>query len=213
VNLASVSPRDSSTSLRSARNDISAVLLAGGESRRMGQDKATILFRGRPLWQIQLDSLRKLRPIAILVSARSDPTWRPNDARFIADTPPSRGPLSGLTAALEQTQTNHLLVLAIDMPFMTTEYLCSLCDQIEPGRGVLPTIGDWAEPLAAIYPREAQVDLAAALRGQDFSLQTITRRLVSAGTLRAISVTQTQEKLFRNINQGADLKPATNHRA
>jgi molybdopterin-guanine dinucleotide biosynthesis protein A len=188
------------------------VLLAGGESRRMGRDKATILFRGRPLWQIQLDSLRKLRPSALLVSARGDPTWRPNDVRFIADAPPSRGPLSGLTAALEQTQTNHLLVLAIDMPFMTAEYLCSLCDQIEPGRGVLPTIGDRAEALAAIYPREAHVDLAAALRGRDFSLQTITRHLVSAGTLRAIAVAQSQEKLFRNINQGADLKIATDCR-
>ena len=188
------------------------MLLAGGESRRMGQDKPTLLFRGKPLWQIQLDSLRKLRPNEILISARNDPNWRPNDARFIADAPPSRGPLSGLTAALEQTQTNHLLVLAIDMPFMTAEYLRSLCDQIEPGHGVLPMIGDRAEPLAAIYPREAHVDLAAALRGRDFSLQTITRRLLSAGRLRRIFVTNTQEKLFRNLNQGADLKPVTNHR-
>ena len=39
---------------------ISAVLLAGGESHRMGKDKATLLFRGRPLWQIQLELLRKL---------------------------------------------------------------------------------------------------------------------------------------------------------
>jgi len=41
---------------------ISAVLLAGGESRRMGKDKATVLFQGKPLWQIQLDLLRKYLP-------------------------------------------------------------------------------------------------------------------------------------------------------
>src|SRR5690349_1598792 len=110
---------------RSARNDhleksmnISAVLLAGGESRRMGKDKATILFRGKPLWQIQLELLRKLNPSKILVSARTDPSWRPGDVQFVADVPPSRGPLSGLAASLAGLRTTHLLALAIDMPFM-----------------------------------------------------------------------------------------------
>jgi molybdopterin-guanine dinucleotide biosynthesis protein A len=53
--------------------NISAVLLAGGQSRRMGRDKATILFRGKSLWQIQLDLLHKLQPAEIFVSARTDP--------------------------------------------------------------------------------------------------------------------------------------------
>jgi molybdopterin-guanine dinucleotide biosynthesis protein A len=55
--------------------NISAVLFAGGESRRMGKDKATVLFRGKPLWQIQLDLLRALQPAEIFVSARSA-VWR-----------------------------------------------------------------------------------------------------------------------------------------
>src|SRR6516165_1804185 len=97
----------------------SAVLLAGGESRRMGTDKATFLFRGKPLWQIQLETLRALRPAEIFVSARTDPTWRPNDMPFIADIPPSCGPLSGLAASLDQMRTTHLLALAIDMPWMS----------------------------------------------------------------------------------------------
>ena len=53
---------------------LSAVLLAGGESRRMGSDKATFVFRGKPLWQVQLETLQKLRPKEIFVSARIDPT-------------------------------------------------------------------------------------------------------------------------------------------
>src|SRR5438132_3286725 len=56
--------------------NMSAVLLAGGESRRMGKDKATLQFRGRPLWQIQFELLRKLHPSEIFISARTDPTWR-----------------------------------------------------------------------------------------------------------------------------------------
>ena len=98
-------PRDSSTPLCSARNDVSAVLLAGGESRRMGTDKATFLFRGKPLWQVQLETLRRLRPAEIFVSARTDPSWRPAYVQFIADIPPSCGPLSGLAASLQKMHT------------------------------------------------------------------------------------------------------------
>ena len=82
--------------------NISAVLLAGGESRRMRKDKATLLFRGRPLWQIQLELLRQLGPAEIFISARTDPTWRPADVEFVADDLPSRGPLSGLAGSLER---------------------------------------------------------------------------------------------------------------
>jgi len=199
-------PRDASTQLRSVRNDLSAVLLAGGESRRMGTDKATFLFRGKPLWQVQLDLLRELRPAEILLSARSDPDWRPADVEFVADEPPSRGPLSGVAASLGRIRTRHLLTLAIDMPFMSEKYLRSLCDQIEPQRGVLPMIGGRAEPLAAIYPEGARVDLVAALSGLDFSLQTVTQRLVAAGKLQPVSVEKEDQDFFRNINEPADLK-------
>jgi molybdopterin-guanine dinucleotide biosynthesis protein A len=186
--------------------NISAALLAGGESRRMGKDKATLLFRRKPLWQIQLELLRKLEPTEIFVSARTDPVWRPADAQFVADDPPSRGPLSGLAAALARMRAQHLLALAIDTPFMTEKYLKSLYNQIEPGRGVVAKIDDRFEPLAAIYPREALANVQSALSGKDFSLQTVTGRLVAAGKLQVIPVTSQEKKLFLNLNELADLQ-------
>ncbi|HEU4772182.1 MAG TPA: molybdenum cofactor guanylyltransferase [Candidatus Udaeobacter sp.] len=198
-------PRDSSTPLRSARNDFSAVLLAGGESRRMGVDKATFLFRAKPLWQVQIETLRKLRPAEIFVSARTDPSWRPDDVQFIADSPPSCGPLSGLAASLVKIHTAHLLALAIDMPFMTENYLLSMCDAIEPGRGVVAKIDNRAEPLAAVYPREAEIDFRIALEGTDLSLQNIVRHLLRSGKLLEISVTKQERGLFRNVNNASDV--------
>ena len=198
-------PRDFSTPLRSVRNDLSAVLLAGGESRRMGMDKATFAFRGKPLWQIQLETLRKLRPAEIFLSARTDPSWRPADVQFIGDIPPSRGPLSGIAATLVKIRTAHLLALAIDMPFMTENYLRSICDATDPSLGIIAKINSCAEPLAAVYPREAEIDFRTALAGTDFSLQNLVRQLVTSGKLREISVTKEERRLFRNLNNMADV--------
>ena len=172
----------------------------------MGRDKAIVWFRGKPLWQVQLELLRQLTPQEIFVSARSDPDWRPADVQFIADDPPSRGPLSGLTTSIERITTSHLLVLAIDMPEMTGTYLKFLYSQIKAGCGVVPKINNRAEPLAAIYPREAVSEFRSALRSAEFSLQSVTRDLAAAGKLREIAVPEHETKLFLNFNAQDELR-------
>ena len=171
----------------------------------MGQDKAMLRFGGEPLWRNQIELLRRFQPQQILVSARIDPAWRPVDVEFVTDEEPSRGPLSGIAATLKHTTADHLLALAIDMPFMTEEYLRRICEQARPGQGAVPTIGDRAEPLAAIYPREAKDDFDRALSGNDFSLQSLIRDLIAHGKLRPIEVLVQEQALFRNLNEPQDL--------
>jgi molybdenum cofactor guanylyltransferase len=150
---------------------LSAVLLAGGESRRMGRDKATIVFRGEPLWQRQLALLRSLRPEKTYVSVREEPSWLPLETELLLDEPPFSGPLGGLTRAFASMQTSHLVVLAVDMPFMTILQMKALWNLAAIGRGVLPMVGARAEPLAAIYPREARGEFVAALKCNDACFQ------------------------------------------
>ncbi len=185
---------------------LTAVLLAGGGSRRMGRDKATIVFRGQPLWQRQIELLRGLQPEKIFVSARIEPSWLPAETELLLDESPSRGPLSGLTMALERMETSHLAVLAVDMPFMTSGQMQTLWGLVTSGCGVLPMIGDRAEPLAAIYPREAGDELAAALLCDDnYSLQRLTRSLVLAAKLRVLPLSREEDRLYRSVNDPSDL--------
>jgi molybdenum cofactor guanylyltransferase len=183
---------------------LSAVLLAGGESRRMGADKATIVFQGRPLWERQLGILRELRPERIFVSARVDPSWRPPEIELLLDEPPSRGPLSGLTRALDRMETTHLIALAVDMPFMTSEQLGALFNLAGTGCGVVPVIGERTEPLGAIYPRESATDFATALAGHNFSLQGLVRKLAAVNKVRIVSVPENDEDLYRSVNEPGD---------
>lgn len=183
----------------------SAVLLAGGESRRMGRDKAAIVFRNEPLWRRQLRVLRDLGPEKIFVSARTESSWLPDDTELLLDEPPSRGPLSGLANALSRMKTSHLVVLAVDMPFVTCEQLQFLCSEATGGCGVVPIVGERTEPLAAIYPREAVPDFISALAGPDLSLQPLVRKLAAAGKVRTFLVPREEERFYHSINTPADL--------
>jgi molybdenum cofactor guanylyltransferase len=180
---------------------LTAVLLAGGESRRMGRDKATLAFDGSPLWERQLEMLRALKPEKIFVSAREAPFWLPDDIELLLDDPPSRGPLSGLAKALERMQSSHLIALAVDMPFMTSEQMSVVRAVAAEGRGVVPVIGERAEPLAAIYPAEAAADFAEALAGTDFSLQRVIRKLSAAGKITLLAVPAKDVNLYRSVNE------------
>jgi molybdopterin-guanine dinucleotide biosynthesis protein A len=182
-----------------------ALLLAGGESRRMGRDKATLVIAGEPLWRRQLELLRGLRSEALWLSARARPGWSPPDVKVIADQPPSRGPLSGIAAALGGMATSHLLVLAVDMPRMTAAHLHELRDMAEPGHGVVNFDGEFAEPLCAIYPREAAPVAERAIASGDVSLQTFIRLLRQQDLLRMRALIPEERSLYQNLNSPADL--------
>ncbi len=189
-----------------SRSGLTAVLLAGGESRRMGQDKATTKFRGVPMWQRQTETLRDVGAANIFVSVRSKPDWLPGDVELLLDDAPSRGPLSGIAKALAATETSHLIVLAIDMPLMTAGELERLSNLALPGCGVVPVIGERAEPLAAIYPAEAVEDFERALTGSDFSLQSVARKLAAVGSVKLWAVPEASVGIYRNLNTLTDIK-------
>ena len=184
----------------------STVLLAGGQSRRMGRDKAALVFDDEPLWRRQLRILRDLGPEKAFVSARTESSWLPPGTELLVDEPPSRGPLSGLTKAIVQMRTSHLVVLAVDMPFVTREQLRLLCDLVGKGFGIVPMIAERTEPFAAIYPKEAAPDFVAALAGPDLSLQPLIRRLGSEGKVRMFPVSIEDEHLYRSLNEPDDFE-------
>jgi molybdopterin-guanine dinucleotide biosynthesis protein A len=185
---------------------LSAVLLAGGESRRMGRDKATVVFRGQPLWCHQLAVLREVGPFELLISARKDPSWRPTDTIFVPDIPPSRGPLSGVAAAMAGMRGTHLFALAVDMPFITPLLINAMCRMTSLGSGTLPKIGHRSEPLAAIYPRESLTVLTSALGGQEFSMQHVTEKLVTDGLMSGFQVSRSDAQFYRSLNEPEDIE-------
>jgi molybdenum cofactor guanylyltransferase len=184
---------------------LSAILLAGGRSRRMGVDKATLLIAGEPLWKRQFQILGSLRPGAIWISAQSGSSWCPAEIEVVRDSPPSRGPLSGVVAGLRRLQTSHLLVLAIDLPQMTAEHLRKLWGLARPSVGVIPLHGDHFEPLCAIYPDRALVAAEMALSSGDMSLQHFAQNLLRESKAQVYDLASEEGPLYFNMNTPSDL--------
>jgi molybdopterin-guanine dinucleotide biosynthesis protein A len=180
---------------------LTAVLFVGGESRRMGKDKATLTLNGEPLWSRQVRVLRELHPARVMISARKKPEWCPADVELALDEPPSRGPLSGLVAALEKIQTTHVLVLAVDLPQATSAHMKKLWALAEPGIGIIPQNEESIEPLCAIYPMEcAGMARDALSKGEDVSLGGIVRSLASQKRLRFYSIEKSEASIYQNLN-------------
>ena len=183
----------------SERDSICFGLLAGGQSSRMGADKASLDWRGAPLWQHQLRLAAEINADEILISGKSDGPYRAA-AIVISDAAPDIGPLAGLAALLSAMKSKWLVTVAVDMPYLTGETLRELLAARESCIGVVPRIGELAEPLAAVYPRTLQPLVAERLQLADHSLQGFVREAAAAGLVRLLPWPAESSKYFRSVN-------------
>ncbi len=189
-----------------------AVLLAGGNSSRMGRDKAALLVNGEPLWKRQLAVLRATEPAEIFISGKGDGPYAGCCVEILADEIPGCGPLGGIVTALRRCTSERLLVLAVDMPAMTAEFLLTLLNESSrTGKGVVPSVAADGrrradlEPLAAIYPRTAVAVADNCLRRGERKLETFIRRLEADGLVVVQSVASNEVRLFENWNAPENL--------
>ncbi len=128
--------------------DCTALILAGGESRRMGKDKANLSFSGKTLLQKIASELSPLFS-GIIVSSKE---LRPDcSLPQVLDHPEHHGPLAGLLAGLEHAGTSWVFAVACDMPFISApliEYLSTLREGYD---AIVPIASNHPQPMAAFY--------------------------------------------------------------
>jgi molybdopterin-guanine dinucleotide biosynthesis protein A len=134
---------------------LSIVVQAGGQSTRMGENKALKLFLGRPLIRRVIE---RLAPIAdeLLVTTNQPEAFAFLDVPLFPDLLPGRGPLGGLYTALVSARFDRVAVVACDMPFASAPLLV-VADSLALSEGADVVIAETAEgfePLHAVYRRQ-----------------------------------------------------------
>jgi molybdenum cofactor guanylyltransferase len=187
---------------------ITAFVLAGGQSTRMGSDKASLMLGNETLLERSLKLARTVcSEVKIVGSAEKF-------ARFgnvVEDVYPECGPLAGIHAALVASTTDRNLVLAVDLPFIQARFLQFLMSRSEDldATVTLPRVDDRWQPLCAVYQKEFAAPAEAALKKGEFRIDalfpSIKLKIIDDGELARMGMSP---EMFRNLNTPADLEKA-----
>ena len=142
--------------------DCTALVLAGGQSRRMGGDKTRLMLGEQTLLQGVIGVVQPLFE-QVLVSVRH---YRPDiDAPQVCDAYADTGPLAGLCAGLAHADSGWIFAIAADMPFVCAALIERLAEQRGAYQAVVPVVHGHPQPLAAFYAASCLAPLLAILRG------------------------------------------------
>ncbi len=148
------------------RLEATLLVLAGGQSRRMGRPKAELEFGGGTLLE---RTINRLGPVfaEVLVSVGDAPIRVPADIATVTDLRPGAGPLAGIEAGLAAAGYQSIFAVACDMPLVTPELATEIVSALNSHDAAVPRIGGRAEPACAAYARSAGPAIAGALsRGE-----------------------------------------------
>ena len=182
--------------------DIDAFILAGGASRRMGTDKSQLLIDNQTFIDRIADTLLKLTDSVTIVGPTAIPPFQ-----NVPDVYAQWGALGGLHAALSASRREWTIVVACDLPFVTSELFLYLAGVRLDHHAVVPFQPDGRpQPLAALYRKhpclERATELIEAGRRRPLDLlEAVNTRWVAFDEIRNLDQA---EKFFVNINTPED---------
>lgn len=175
----------------------------------MGRDKAFLTFppgSGETLIARQAALLRSVGIVELIISGRPNVDYSVPTARIVTDTVDNAGPLAGLAAILAASRQPWVLVVAVDLPFLTSAYLERMLLAGAGHTGVVPHGPHGYEPLVALYPRTLLAAADTALANRQLSLQALIQAGVATSELKSLGISAADIPLFANWNNPADVR-------
>jgi len=191
------------------------VILAGGRSRRMGEDKALLELRGIPLIQ-RAKNLLQPWVSELVISANLVEKYRFLGLPVIPDVFPGQGPMAGIHAAMSGSALDAFLVLACDMPCVTPALLTGLLQDHEGVDLVVPVTSDGrTHPLCGLYRRSCLAEFHHRLLHSQNRLMDVFKNPAlkvkflhpSGGSFRDSDLTNINTKSDLSVHEKAGLEP------
>src|SRR3979411_1126537 len=189
---------------------VTAFILAGGKSTRMGTDKAFVTLNGRSLLERMLDVGRSVTAdVRIIGNTQKFSQFAPTVEDVFGDG----GPLGGIHAALRASPSELNLILAVDLPLVSTALLQYLITRAQSAPGASATVphaaGGW-QPLCAVYRRVFADAAESALRAGRYKIDELfdvvkTQRIEE----EELAGAGFSPEVFRNLNTREEVEAST----
>ena len=186
---------------------VTAAIMAGGKSKRMGQDKAWIELDGEPIIRRVANVLALVADEVIVVA--NDPRYAALGLRVVPDRFPDGGALGGIATGVSAATHDRVLVAACDMPFLSAEVWRVLLDHRYEADVVIPRIGGEYETLHALYTKACLAPMERALgAGKMRVISFFDEVRVQAIDERELRVADPTLRSFTNVNTPEELASA-----
>lgn len=195
-----------------AYENITVQIMLGGKSTRMGRDKATVELEGKTLLERALESWAEFgKSVQLSVGPEDRKVLAPRGIRAVADIYPERGPLGGLHAGLAACETELLLLVAVDTPFLTPAIAQALVPAMEEGEAdaCVYSLAGRPQPLFGLYRKSCLPAAEELLAAGENRMNALLRRvetvyLPGGGVQRFFVNLNTPEELADAREKGVD---------
>lgn len=196
----------------------SGFVLAGGKSSRMGRDKAYLKIGEKTFLENAVEILKPVCGEVKIVLNKSQTHFienLPENISYIFDRFENRGAVGGIHAGLKDCPTDYAVILAVDLPFVTSESIQKLCEMISIEKefsAIIPRQSNGKlQPLCAVYrvtdcliKAEEILSKTESVSVKDF-LETLNLKIIEAENL------DKSQNLFLNINNQSEYKKIENY--
>ena len=204
---------------KKSENIKSCIVLCGGQSRRMGQDKGSMFIQGKPMIKHILSTLNhEMNEVIVVLNdekriAKYGQFINPDDytykIKFVEDKIKNKGPLPGLMSGLENITGQYSLVLPCDSPYVTKEYINTIFNEINDGYQAIVPYHDsenklkTSVPLHSIYNKNIIPEIEDLISEDTLHIKGLIKKIETQFVL--IDNKKILKKEFRNLNRPSDI--------
>jgi molybdopterin-guanine dinucleotide biosynthesis protein A len=182
---------------------IVGIVLSGGKSRRMGQEKGLVKYKGKALIEYAIETIKPLCDELVISTANDEYAYL--GLPMIADLIPDCGPIGGISTCMKAINADVYLVISCDVPHVPTELFSDLLLQLN-GNAVIPI--DEAgrkQPLSACYTSSSSIFFDDALKSGHLKMMCLLAKIEPLYFKPSIDSDYYQSNIFSNLNSKDDM--------